>query len=569
MFSNKILQMLRVATVSALFLLYGCTSQSTTTNGGFVRVTANPSHHHSNRKHSRDALAPDNPASEDYFRNQPVSTESDDNLWIAMKNNFRLEHYPNSPAVKAQINWFMRNQGYLNRTARRAAPFMYYIYQETKSRHLPSELVLLPIIESAYNPFVSSYAGAAGLWQLEPGTGRTFGVRQDFWYDGRKDVSTSTKAALDYLSYLQNLFGGDWLLAIAAYDTGEGNVSSSIRRNARAGLGTDFWSLHLASETQAYVPKLLALAVIISNPQEYGITLPTISNAPYLGEVEVGSQLSLDKAANLAGVSLEELTTLNPGYKKTTLDPKQPYKLLLPIDRISTFKRNLLDNTGPSNAVASESTNNLWNRYKVQAGDTWKKIALKFGTSVSLLQSINHTDSENPNEGNILLIPETTRNQSAFASAMTQEANTMPSASSPETSTNSQEDSLSDYSRLPEITTTRSSDSTQNNGLHLHKSFHIVKHGETLSSIASIYKISSSELAHWNNLALHHALKSGEKLIIWQKEKKEEAASKSQDSQAPQETHKISHHTAPHHTHPIQHTQHSTTTHSRHHRHHH
>jgi len=523
MFSHKILQNFGVILLSVL-LFIGCTPQSTSVTGGFENVTAGSSYHKHHRSHTKDALAPDNPASEDYFRNQPVSSESEDNLWIAMRTNFRLEHYPNSPAVKAQINWFMNNQGYLNRTARRAAPFMYYIYQETKARHLPSELVLLPIIESAYNPFVSSYAGAAGLWQLEPGTGRTFGLRQDFWYDGRKDVSTSTKAALNYLSYLQNFFGGDWLLAIAAYDTGEGNVASAIRRNARVGLPTDFWSLHLASETQAYIPKLLALSVIISNPTAYGITLPTISNAPYLGEVEVSSQMSLNKAADLAGVSLEEVQTLNPGYKKSTLDPRQPYKLLLPIDRIPTFKRNLFSSPEISSTSNTDNTDNLWNRYKVQPGDSWKKIAARFGTTTTLLQSVNHSETATPPPGKILLIPETNNNQSAFATAITQEAQNTPMSASHYNQSDTPQDHqdvFGDYSRLPEITTSTKQDNTsskQSKGIHLRKQTHIVKHGETLSSIASLYKISSSELAHWNNLPLHHGLKSGEALTIWEKE---------------------------------------------------
>jgi membrane-bound lytic murein transglycosylase D len=548
MFSHKILQNFGVILFS--ILLFGCTPQSTSNTGGFENVTASSSHHKHRRSHSRDALAPDNPASEDYFRNQPVSTGSEENLWIEMKSNFQLEHYPNSPAVKAQIDWFMNNQGYLNRTARRAAPFMYYIYQETKARHLPAELVLLPIIESAYNPFVSSYAGAAGLWQMEPGTGRMFGLRQDFWYDGRKDVSTSTKAALDYLSYLQNFFGGNWLLAIAAYDTGEGNVASSIRRNTRAGLPTDFWSLHLASETQAYIPKLLALSVIISNPKEYGITLPTISNAPYLGEVEVGSQMSLNKAANLAGVSLEEIQTLNAGYKKSTLDPHHPYKLLLPIDRISTFKRNLLSHTENNN---TDDTGNLWSRYKVQPGDTWKKIATRFGTTISLLQSVNHSDAFTPPLGQVLLIPETNSNQSAFATAVTQEAQeTHIPASTSQTETEpsqSHHDAFGDYSRLPEITTTtppqeNSSDSeiTKSKGLHLRKQKHIVKHGETLSSIANMYKISSKELAHWNNIPFHHALKSGETLVIWERDSQNESHHYNSNTIAHSKYHQIHHH---------------------------
>ncbi len=240
-------------------------------------------------------------------------SESND-LWDDLRSGFELQHYENSPQVQAQIVWFMHNQGYLNRTTLRAAPYMYYIYQQVKERHLPAELVLLPVLESAYNPFASSNRGAAGLWQLERGTASAFGVKQDWWYDGRRDVLASTNAALDYLTYLQNFFGSNWYLALAAYDSGEGTVQEAMRRNIRSGYNTDFWSLSLPMETQSYVPRLLALAAIIENPQKYSIYLPSISDAPYLGQVDIGGQIDLNKAASLAGISLSELIQLNPGY---------------------------------------------------------------------------------------------------------------------------------------------------------------------------------------------------------------------------------------------------------------
>src|SRR5579862_1406636 len=183
-----------------------------------------------------------------------------DNLWDVLRESFTLPHYEDNPAVQEKIEWYMNNQDFLLRSASRSAPYLYYIFQQVKKRHLPAELVLLPIVESGYNPFNVSNVGAAGIWQLMPDTATGLGVKQDWWYDGRRDVIASTRAALNYLAYLQSFFEGNWLYAIAAYNTGEGNVLSAIKRNIREGMDTDFWSLPLAQETKDYVPSLLALA---------------------------------------------------------------------------------------------------------------------------------------------------------------------------------------------------------------------------------------------------------------------------------------------------------------------
>ena len=326
-------------------------------------------------------------------------SESND-LWDDLRSGFQLEHYENTPQVQAQINWFMHNQGYLYRTTVRAAPYMYYIYQQVKQRHLPTELVLLPVLESAYNPFASSNRGAAGLWQLERGTASAFGVKQDWWYDGRRDVLASTNAALDYLTYLQNFFGSNWYLALAAYDSGEGTVQEAMRRNIRNGYNTDFWSLPLPMETQSYVPRLLALAAIIENPQKYSIYLPSISDAPYLGQVDIGGHINLNQAANLAGISLSELIQLNPGYVHYITDPQGPHKLLLPFDKIQTFQENLLN--------LSKTQTTTWEHYKVHRGDTLEFVAQKFNTSVNILQQVNHLHNHRLTHVKTLLIPYTT-----------------------------------------------------------------------------------------------------------------------------------------------------------------
>lgn len=430
-------------------------------------------------------------------------------LWNTLRSDFQLPTYEDQGPVRAQINWFMTHQAYLNRTIGRAAPYIYYIYQQVKQRNLPAELVLLPVIESAYNPFVSSSAGASGLWQLMPGTARGFGVRQNWWFDGRRDIFASTNAALDYLTYLQSYFGGDWLLAIAAYDTGEGNVQSAIRRNAVRDKSTAFWSLPLAIETRSYVPRLLALAAIIRDPAKYGITLPAISDQPYLEQVDVGVQISLSDAARLAGMSLTELKQLNPGYSRNVTDPTGPHRLILPVNKISLFKEQL--------AGYSAEPQRSWERYKVQRGDTLDKIADRFGTTVAELRQANHLKSGRAPIGKIITIPgsalvpqantanENAQNDQNFQANST-DSTTQASEQTSSQQTSSQQTTATTTETTEEKTTETSTEKNQ-------KIAHTVKRGETLETIARANNVSVSELRHWNKLK-KTALKPGQKLWI-------------------------------------------------------
>ncbi len=320
-----------------------------------------------------------------------------DNLWDVLRDEFALPHYENTQAVQAKIDWFMNNQDYLLRSATRAAPYLYYILQQVKKRHLPAELVLLPIIESGYNPYSLSNVGAAGIWQLMPNTATGLGVKRDFWYDGRRDVIASTRAALNYLAYLQSFFDGNWLLAMAAYNTGEGNVLAAIKRNIRAGLDTDFWSLPVAQQTKDYVPSLLALAVIISHPNQYPIYFPPVRNAPYLAQVDTGTQINLKYAATLAGISYKKLMQLNSGFNRTSTSNHGPYKLVLPIENVEQFTENL------ARTPLSRQIN--WLHYKAKSGDTLLTIAKKFNTSTSAIRKLNHLSKNNLAHGAHLLIP--------------------------------------------------------------------------------------------------------------------------------------------------------------------
>jgi len=232
-------------------------------------------------------------------------------------------------------------QAFVDQIVERATPYLHHIVEEAERRDMPTDVALLPIVESAYRAEARSPGHAAGIWQFIPSTGRHFGLEQSAWYDGRRDVLASTDAALDYLEALHGRFDGDWLNAFAAYNCGEGIVERAIARNRRAGRGTDFWSLALPAETRGFVPKLIAISKIVADPAGHKLSLRPIPDKPYLAEVEVGRQIRLAEAAKLAGVSVEEMRRLNPGLIQSITAPSGPHRLAVPVDRAPAFRRRL------------------------------------------------------------------------------------------------------------------------------------------------------------------------------------------------------------------------------------
>jgi len=275
-----------------------------------------------------------------FLRDDITRYQYADNLWDHVRREFTLPHHEDSIEVQQQIEWFLSHPQFVVTAINRSEPYLYFIYEQSVKQHLPAELILLPIIESAYNPFAISPVGAAGIWQMMPNTALGYGIKQDGWYDGRRDVIASTEAALNHLNYLQNFFGGNWLLAIAAYDTGEGTVLNAIRKNIHEGKHTDFWSLNLSQETKVYVPRLLALAIIVSNPEKYALRLPAIHFAPYLAQINVPVAIDLKQAGLLAGLSFKALLQLNPGFNHISSNPKGPFKLVIPLQNVTTFSSN-------------------------------------------------------------------------------------------------------------------------------------------------------------------------------------------------------------------------------------
>ncbi|PIQ43683.1 MAG: lytic transglycosylase [Gammaproteobacteria bacterium CG11_big_fil_rev_8_21_14_0_20_46_22] len=396
-----------------------------------------------------------------------------DNLWTVLGDSFDLPDESSSNAAVAwQIKWFMKNPKYVQKMAESAAPYLYYIFQQVKKRHLPAELALLPMVESAYDPYATNYgSGAAGLWQMMPGTASGFGLRLDWWYDGRRDVVASTNAALNYFVYLGKFFNGDWLLAIAAYDSGEGTVEDAIKRNARAGKPTEFWYLSLPYETETYVPKLLALATIISHPDEYPIQLPVVKNAPYLAKVNIGTQIDLSRAASMAGLSLDQLSELNPGYNRWATDPSGPHVLFLPITHVDRFKREL--------AKLPVKDRVSWNRALVRHGDTLDSFAKRYHTSVTLIRQVNHLHNNSIYPGQALFIPTGSDRLSKLVLHNEHLFN-------------------ESHTRVRVMNITR----------------HTVKKGETLWTIAKHYHVSVRQIKFWNSLRSDYVA-PGTSLIIW------------------------------------------------------
>lgn len=270
----------------------------------------------------------------------PVAEEdsASDSLWEDMSDELNLDHKTNSAAVRKEINKLLADQGKLYSILKAAGPYIYFIHKQTQDRGLPAELALIPVIESEYNPNDHSKKGATGLWQLMPRTAHELGIKVKSSYDGRRNIIASTKAALAYFNDLGHMFDGNWDLAIAAYNCGQVKVQKVQKRTGRE----NFWSLPLPKETKLYVPKLLAVAAIVKDPEKYGVQLPHIDNEPYFTELKVKKPITLDKVAKTSGVSMKTLHTLNPDYNHGKVLPtKGAYTLLVPRDKAPLVEATL------------------------------------------------------------------------------------------------------------------------------------------------------------------------------------------------------------------------------------
>jgi membrane-bound lytic murein transglycosylase D len=435
-----------------------------------------------------------------------------DTVWERMLSLYSFPEVDNE-RVDAELSYYLSHPDYIARVQERAAPYMHLILDEIEAKNLPGELALLPVVESAFIPEAYSRSAASGLWQFIPSTGRLFGLEQNSWYDGRRDVYASTVAATTFLKGLSEEFNGDWFLALASYNYGKGNVAKAISRNEYQGLPTDYWSLDLPKETEDYVPRLLAIAKLFANAEQYGIRLQNIPNRPYCEVVNVGSQLDLDKAAELAQTPLSHFLKLNPCFKKGSTAPDGPHRLLIPSHRVEAFKQNLarlpyeervdqrrrdeellaekirqnelvaqkmrteeerLENRRKREVIVSSRyySGSATQQYRVHRGETLSSIARKYGTTVSSLRQTNHLARSSVNAGTYLKVP-----VSSHASAITQ--------------------------------ITKSTRAKTPSG-----QVYTVKKGDTFYNVSKRFAVSRNNIASWNGISPNSSLRLGQKLVI-------------------------------------------------------
>ncbi len=397
-------------------------------------------------------------------------------LWDRLRAGYALPEL-DSPLVAKHERWYSSNPQYMERMVKRARLYLYYIVDEVEKRNMPLEIALLPAIESAFKPHAYSRARAAGLWQFIPSTGRLYGLKRNWWYDGRRDVVNATQAALDYLQQLNKAFDGNWHLTLAAYNAGERRVMNAIEYNRRRGWPSDYKNLRtLKRETLNYVPKLLAISKIIANPENYEITLASIPNEPYFSRIEIGSQIDLGVAARMANISLGDLYDINPAFKRRATAPDGPHHLLVPTGRRDIILSAL--------GKLPEKNRIRWQRHTVRSGDALSTIARRYGVSIRAIKRANSLRSSRIRAGRNLLIPMSTRRLTAYQGNVTKPVKRR---------------------RARRIAPPK-------DGVKL---VHQVRRGDTLWGIATRYNVYIYEVTGWNGLRRRALLRPGQKLNIW------------------------------------------------------
>ena len=435
---------------------------------------------------STDSGNKDNGSSINNSVDNPVNspTDNNDNLWSHIRHGYQLNTKPQSntiPAIGEQringlITRYRKHPKDIFQQTEQARLYLHHIVSELEKNNMPTELALIPFVESRFDPFAYSSGRASGLWQFIPGTGERFNMTQTWWHDERRDVIKSTQAAIDYFNYLHRFFDNDWLLAIAAYNAGEGTVKRAIKRNKKAGKATDFWSLPLPKQTQFYVPKLFAWARIIDTPERYALTLAPIQNAPVFTTIDIKSQIDLATFSEISNMNIDDVYALNPAYNRWATDPQAPHELLVPIEKADNILTSL-----QSYPIEKRMQ---WQRYTVKPNDALSLIAKRFNTNTRSIQKANKLASSRIRVGQTLLIP-TASKQSDFYQQSAEQ-------------------------RL----TVRQNASKKKN--RSKKVKHITQAGDTLWSIGKKYQVKPSSIAYWNNMSEKDVLKNKQALVIWQ-----------------------------------------------------
>lgn len=403
---------------------------------------------------------------------QVASTEAPADLWERIRRGFAmpdLEH----ELVQDREQWYASRPDYIQRMTERSSKYLFYIVEELERRGMPTELALLPYIESAFNPQAVSSAKAAGMWQFMPATGTYFDLKQNAFRDDRRDVLASTRAALDYLQKLYGMFG-DWHLALAAYNWGEGSVGRAIARNQKAGLGTAYTELSMPAETRMYVPKLQAVKNIVARPEAFDAELPLIENHPYFQAVDITRDIDVTLAAQLADVKESDFRALNPSMRKPVILAAGTPQILLPWDNANVFRRNL--------EAYDKGQYASWTVWVLPSTMSVADVAQRVGMSESDLRNVNNIPPRMlVKAGSALMVPRTAGRDADVSSHVADNGS---------------------VAFAPEVVTRRST-------IRVGKK-------DTLATLARRYKVSTATLAEWNDLRANAVLKAGQSLVVFQ-----------------------------------------------------
>ena len=428
-------------------------------------------------KPTNQAAPPTTHTAETSVIHTPVQPQEQqyDSVWDRIRAGYAMPHASNS-TVDSQIRFYTSKKKYFYGVMQQSEPYLYFVAKEMEANNMPMELALLPFIESSYNPTASSPGNQnVGMWQFGSATARNFGLKQNNWYDGRRDVVASTEAAIRLLKKLYTYFDNDWLLAVAAYNAGEGTIQQAINKNRRAGKPTDFWSLPLNKTTQGYVPQLIALSKIVADPTIYDFNLYPIPDVPYFVKINVGSHISIADAAQKSALDVGLLKKLNAGFKNGVTDPTEPRHLLVPVDAAATFALQL-DSlpspkiTQPTNQpkTAQESV------YTVKQGENLWSIAKANNTSVETLARLNNLSTKSALKvGQKLIVL-------------------------------SQASGGSEKISQPNSTDGKTSQTLK----------YTIKSGDTLGKVAAKYDVSVKQLMQWNKIEDETSIRPKQELIV-------------------------------------------------------
>jgi membrane-bound lytic murein transglycosylase D len=464
----KIIQLLCIA---GLLWLTGCASTTTTSSSSSIDPTTGLTTSSASSRHAGDLqpITAAQAASRAVALLQPPA-----DLWERIRRGFAMPNLDND-IVRDREQYYAARPDYMQRMTERSRKYLFYIVEELERRNMPSELALLPFVESAFNPQAVSSAKAAGMWQFMPATGKTFELRQNMFRDDRRDVLASTRAALDYLQKLHDMFN-DWQLALAAYNWGEGNVARAIAKNQNAGLGTSYSDLSMPMETRMYVPKLQALKDIVADPQRFNTTLPDIGNHPYFQKVDITRDIDVALAAKLAEVRLQDFKELNPSANRPVILAAGTPQILLPWDNAAIFRRNL--QAYSAGQLAS------WTAWTTASTMKASEAARRAGMDESEFRAVNHIPPRMMIKvGSTLLVPRSERVENDVTEHV---ADNGQLALAPEP---------------PPITR--------------HRTTVKARRGDSVAALAKRYGQSAASVAEWNRMSAFASLKTGQHVVLY------------------------------------------------------